>query len=118
MKAEIEVEIGGERHTLALPIGGLEEVARVNPYLFEVAQAFERGVWKFDELMAVLRAGCKHGGAKITPDKIVESFGLSEASKIALRLMAAAFADDSGNSDAAARSEAPSASGSAPETAS
>jgi len=118
MKAEIEIEVEGERHTLALPIGGLEEIARVNPFLFEVAEALAhpRRPVKFDELTAVLRAGAKWGGKTITADRIVEAVGLSEAAKIALRLMAAAFADDSGNSDAAAKSETQSASSSAPET--
>jgi len=105
MRAEIEIEACGGVHTLALPIGGLEEVAKVNPYPVEVWQGLTLGVWKLDELRAVLKAGCKWGRAAVTAEQIIEDVGLKAAAKMAADLMAAAFHDDSGNSDAAAKSD-------------
>lgn len=102
MRAEIEVEVGGERHTLALPIAGLEDVSKVNPYLTEVYGSLAMKVWKLDELRAVLRAGLKYGKSSLSADALIESEGLDKSRMIALDLMKAAFRDDSGNSNAAA----------------
>lgn len=113
MRAEIEADCCGGTHTLAMPIGGLEDVAKVNPYPVEVWQGLVLGVWKLDELRAVLKAGCKWGKASVTADQIIETEGLTRAAKIAADLMAAAFKDDSGNSNAAAEGET-SASASSP----
>ena len=38
MRPDTTLEIGGKQVLLSLPIGGLEEIAEVNPALGEVAQ--------------------------------------------------------------------------------
>lgn len=102
MRAEIEAQIGGETHKLALPIGGLEEVAKVNPYPVEVWEGLHRRIYRLDELIAVLRAGLKYGGSSLKAEAVIEGEGIARAAEIARDLMAAAFADDSGNLPAAA----------------
>ena len=97
MRAEIVVELDGKTHKLAMPIGALEDVAKVNPYPVEVAISLAAGKYRLDELQAVLRAGCTWGNAETDATRIIEGEGLKTAARIASDLMKAAFKDDGGN---------------------
>lgn len=116
MLAEREIEVQGERLRLVLRFGGLERVAKVNPYLEEVATALRARVWKMDELTAVLDAGLAGGEAQgWTAARLVEALGVGPARDLAAELMRLAWADDAGNSPGAAAAGA-NASASAPAT--
>lgn len=116
MAAEVQVTIGGEEHTLALPIGGIEEVAKVNPQVEEVWQALHftlnnTRVYRLDELKAVLTAGCKWGKAKVKPEQIIEELGVRPAADVAAELMRLALGIEkvapSGKGHAAERTTEP-----------
>lgn len=59
---DVTVEVEGERYTLALPIGALKEIAEVNPYPFELWQAFGLQRYTTAELEATFTAALKWGG--------------------------------------------------------
>lgn len=93
MPAEVDVTIKGETYTLALPIGGIEEVAKINQQIEEVWQVLSFTVnrvrlYRFDELKAVLKAGCKWGGVKsVGPGEIIEDLGVRGAANVAAELL-------------------------------
>lgn len=89
-----DVMIGGKAVTLSLPIAGLEEVAKVNPYPEELWNAFRLRQYRLDELMAVLRAGLKWGGSDMTAEDVVDRVGLRQAAEFAAAVMSAAVRDD------------------------
>ncbi|MEO1602253.1 MAG: hypothetical protein AAFU49_17655 [Pseudomonadota bacterium] len=85
-----------------MPIGGLEDVAKVNPYPEELMVALQIGKYRLDEVKAVLEAGCVWGKAEVTAGEPIEGLGIKRAAEEALKLWALAHEDHSGNSDAAA----------------
>lgn len=99
MRAEIVEKIGGEDRRLALPIGALEDIARVNPAIGEILAALEVEdnpliVARFDEIKAVLDAAVLWGDEGTSFQEIYEERGLAGAADLARRLLAAAFRDD------------------------
>lgn len=101
MRAEVEIEVEGKAIRLAMPIGGLEMVAIVNPALEEVRDSLMAAgpmgwrVWRLDELKAVLSAGLRYGAAEgFTAGSLIETLGVTPARDLALRLLNLAFSDD------------------------
>jgi len=95
MRAELMVEISGAEHRLALPLGGIEDIAKVNQAVGEVAQALQLGIWRMDELRAVWTAGIKYGGSSLKFEDAYEALGLKGCGEIARDLVLKAFEDDS-----------------------
>ena len=95
MRAELSVDIGGAAYRLALPLGGIEDIAKVNPAVGEVAQALQLGIWRMDELKAVWTAGIKYGGSDLKFDDAYEALGLTGCGNVASNLLLKAFEDDS-----------------------
>lgn len=92
MRGQLTVEVGGEEHQLALPIGALEEIAQINPRLEEVYMALKvdvggARVYHWQELVAVLKAGVKWGKAKTSHGAIIEALGVRPAADLAARLL-------------------------------
>ena len=95
MRAEMTVDIGGAECRLALPLGGIEDIAKVNQAVGEVAQALQLGIWRMEELKAVWTAGIKYGGSGLKFEDAYESLGLKGCGDIARDLLMKAFEDDS-----------------------
>ena len=96
MRAEMTVDIGGAECRLALPLGGIEDIAKVNQAVGEVAQALQLGIWQLAELKAVWTAGLKYGGGgSVTFDDAYEALGLKGCGEVARDLLMKAFEDDS-----------------------
>ena len=105
MRAELSVDIGGAECRLALPLGGIEDIAKINPAVGEVAQALQLGIWQLAELKAVWTAGLKYGGGSVTFDDAYESLGLKGCGEVARDLLMKAFDDDSPKKNSAKKAE-------------
>lgn len=116
MKAEVTVEAGGDVIRLALPIGGLEQIAEKFPIMEELLRALSQPVdgvryYRFDEVRTVLAAGLKWGEAKMTAGALIEEIGVGPAASLAAKLLAAALRVDlPGKSPAAMKESATSVS--------
>jgi len=107
MKAEIEIRAGGAKHTLALPLGALEDIAKVNPVIEQLWQAFTLSVYQVDELVAVLAAGLKYGGSELTVEELIDEVGVKQAAAFAADALAAAIRDDAPKKAPAAKAKKP-----------
>lgn len=83
----MKANLCGGSHELKLPIGGLDEVARVEPKLYRLAQRFVAGDWELAEIRAVVGAGLKWGKSQLTADEVIEKEGLARAVEVSLGLM-------------------------------
>ena len=101
MHPEITVDVDGRKVRLSMPLGGLEQVAKVNPAIAEVAIGLAASSWRLDELIAVLQAGLDHGDKSMTAQELIAALKLHGSVKAAIDLMTAAFGAP-GNADAAA----------------
>jgi len=117
----VDAKVGKLKLTLSMPIAGLEEVGKVNPYPEELWNAF-RGLpqlladgtikvvrqYRVDELKAVLAAALKWGGNSMTAEELIDAIGVTPAADLAEQVMAAAL-----RSDAAKKADAAPETGSA-----
>jgi hypothetical protein len=117
MRPQIEVEVGGAKQLLSLPIGGLEEIAKVNPQIEELWQALGTTLYRLDELQAVLGAALKWGGSRLTAGDVIETAGVKRARLMARDVLGAAIRDDD-RGNAAAPEPDPGASPEKPDSAS
>lgn len=83
----MKANLCGGSHELKLPIGGLDEIARVEPKIYRLAQRLVSGDWELRELRAILAAGLKWGKSTLEADEVIEKEGLTRATETALALM-------------------------------
>jgi len=112
MTAEVTAEMEGREVRLSMTIGALERVAKVNPVLGEVYGALAGGVWKLEELRAVLDAGLAEAGEDAKSGDVIAALGLRKSADLARRALAEAFGDHPGNASSAAETGKTPASGS------
>lgn len=102
MTAEVEIEMEGRTVRLSMTIGALERVAKVNPVIGEVYGALAGGIWRLEEMRAVLDAGLVEAGETVKSADIIASLGLRKSADLARRALAEAFGDHPGNEKSAA----------------
>lgn len=104
-RGELEVELGGEKHTLRLALGDLEELeSRTGTGIIALATRFSTGQARISDAHAILRQGfagakIKIAEAKLT--KLIEDAGLGAVSAAAALLMSVLVDDSEGNAGAA-----------------
>lgn len=112
MTAEVTTEIEGRPVRLSMTIGALERIAKVNPVLAEVYGALAGGVWRLEEMRAVLDAGLSEAGETATSAELIAALGLRKSADLARRALAEAFGDHPGNASSVAKEDPTPASGS------
>lgn len=95
-RGEIGVRIGGEERVMRLTLGALAELeARLDAGgLTALAERFEAGAFRANDLIALLTAGLRGGGAKVSEADVSGmdfEGGAVGAAKAATRLLAAGF---------------------------
>lgn len=102
-KPELTVKVEGLGDVrLRLPLGGLEDIAEVNPQLAEMAIGLTQGLWNLDEVKAVLGAGLKWAESEHTVADLFGAMPLRDCVITAGRLLNVAFAGvDPGEPEAA-----------------
>lgn len=110
MFGEISVEADGKTHRLVLTVGACRQMEDVNPYLTELHDACILGVVKVREIEALFDAALSAGSASTSGEALLYAMKHDVAARRAADLIAQAFTRKSGNSDAAAKEAAGSAS--------
>lgn len=104
MPRGVDVEVGGKRHRLACPIGFIEDVAKIDPRLGELAVRMAQNKWSHDEVTGILESGIRHGECDLTVAGLYDEKGLAECVMLATQLLVEAFGDaDEGEPKAAAK---------------
>lgn len=96
-RGEAALELDGTRHVLRLTLGALAELESSlgEGSLVALVARFETGGFSARDLMALLAAGLKGGGADVTPAALAAAEitgGAQEAARVAARLLALSFA--------------------------
>lgn len=105
-KADHQFEMGGATKTVAFPIGAFEDVAAVNPYPEELAQAMALGRYTVKELTACMSAGLKWGGDDETKaEDVIDALGLKPCANILAEAMAKTIKDENPKKDDAAAND-------------
>lgn len=105
LRGECEVDLGGEKHTLRLALGQLEELeSQLGIGVLALVSRFTTGEAKLTDARAILRqgfagAGIKKSEAQLTA--LIEKAGLDALHQAAKLLLAVMF-DPEGNAEAAA----------------
>ena len=94
---EVGLTVDGVRHEMRLPLGALAELedALGDAGLIPLIERFETGSFTAKDLIAVLGAGLRGGGADIGVEALsngVIEGGATEAARAAARLLARSFA--------------------------
>lgn len=88
MRAEIEVDLCGGKHSLALPLGALEDIAeKIEPQVYVLAARFAASEWKLTEVQGVLDTALKAGGAEINAEDVIHKDGLIRAAEVAYLIL-------------------------------
>lgn len=88
MRAQIEVDLCGGKHSLALPLGALEDIAeRVEPQVFHLTARMASGAWKLAEVKDVLDTALKAGGADITAEDVIHQDGIMRAAEACYEIL-------------------------------
>lgn len=88
----MRVNLMGGEFDLALPIGALEDIARVQPKLEQLYLRVASGDWTLQELRAVMEAALKWSDAPgVTFAGLVEYEGLARIRIVAVQLFEAAW---------------------------
>lgn len=96
-RGEIEAELGGSRHTLALTLGALAEIEHAygGEDLLVIAERFEQGRIKATDAIRVIGAGLRGAGATLSDDdvaKMTVEGGAAGYLRIVADLLKATFA--------------------------
>ncbi len=88
MRAQLEAQLCGFKHTLALPMGALEDVAeKVDEHVYELAARMANGRWKLSEVVGVLNNALVAGGSDITAEDVIHDDGLIRAAEVAYLIL-------------------------------
>lgn len=96
-RGETEIVVGGERRVMRLTLGALAELEgelKVGG-LAELVERFESGAFSASDLIALLGAGLRGAGERISDAELAESEiegGAAGATRSAARLLAVSFA--------------------------
>lgn len=110
LRGECEVELGGEKFTLRLALGNLEELeAQLGIGIIAIAGRFTQGQARLGDARAILRqgfagAGIKKSEAQLTA--LIEKTGMPVIGQAATLLLTALTADE-GNAGAADEKDSP-----------
>lgn len=97
-RGDVDAWLNGERYTLRLTLGALAELESAfgASDLVALAQRFEGGRLASRDLLRIIGAGLRGGGAEITDDQVARMSvdgGLSAYVNIVAALIAATFGD-------------------------
>lgn len=100
-RGEIEAEIGGARRRLVLTLGALAELEAAfgADDLVALAERFGRGRLAARDLVRIIGAGLRGGGAAIGDDEVADMTapgGAAGFARIAAELLAATFGEGAG----------------------
>lgn len=95
-RGEVELVVNGRAHGMRLTLGALAELEAQlqTASLIALAERFERGTVSAAELIALLGAGLRGGGAEISNEQLADADlagGAIGAMKAGLALLAATF---------------------------
>lgn len=91
MKPEIEVEIDGRKVRLALPLGGIDDIAKLNPNLGELAEDLRSSRLPWDQIKRIVAIGIKYGDKDVSIDDLYAWHGAVGMCIIAIELLGAAW---------------------------
>lgn len=91
MRPEIEIEVGGKTVRLAIPLGAVEEVAKLNPNLGEIANELQSGKLPWPMVRKIVETGLKWGDKETTIDAVYAEHGVVGMTLIAADLLIAAW---------------------------
>ncbi len=102
-RGEVTLELDGRRHVLKLTLGALAELEAElgEGDLISLVQRFENGRFSASDLLALLAAGLRGGGAQVSRDALARaeiSGGPMQAARVAAQLLALSFAQPQGGS--------------------
>ncbi len=104
MRAQIEVDLCGAKHSLALPMGALEDIAeKIEPQVYMLASRMASGTWKLAEVHGVLDTALKAGGADITAEDVIHDDGIMRAAEVAYLILERALTGNPSKKNAVAR---------------
>lgn len=89
--AEVKTYLDGVQVTLKMPIGALEDVAKVNPELGNVLLGLGVNSHRLEEVRAIVDAGFKWGGVSGGFAEYFAEHGYGASIKLASDLMVAAW---------------------------
>lgn len=115
MRARKKYGLARTAYALELPLGALEEIAEVNPRIYEIYIAMHSAAWELRELTAVLRAGLNAAGHEgLEVGEVIEGLGVQPSLELARETLKLAIHDEKGALEAgkptAGKSTSPSAS--------
>ena len=88
MRAELSLRLCGGEHSLALPMGALEDIAeKIEPEVYMLMSRLATGKWKLSEVCGVLDTALKAGGSDITAEDIVHKEGLMRGAEVAFEIL-------------------------------
>ncbi|UWR21040.1 gene transfer agent family protein [Sulfitobacter sp. S190] len=98
-RGEVALVIDGERQCMKLTLGALAELeeALAEPSLVSLVERFESGQFTSRDVLALLGAGLRGGGAQVTQTALAQADiegGPVAAARAAAELLARAFALD------------------------
>ncbi len=100
LRGEREIQLGGEKFTLRLALGDLEEIeTQLGTGIVAVLARFTMGQARLSDARVVLRQGFKGAGLKITEQRLgalMEKTGL-QVVREAADLLISTVADEEGN---------------------
>lgn len=112
LRGEIEFELGGEKYTLRLGLGELEEIENATGLgTLEVLRGFGTNA-KISHATTILCQALTVGGKKLPAAKvraIIEKAGFRECVSACVSVMTAVLMDPEGNADAAGQTADPAA---------
>ncbi|MEM6478415.1 MAG: gene transfer agent family protein [Pseudomonadota bacterium] len=97
LAGEVEIRIGGERRICKLTLGALAELEADlrEESLIALIERFDHGSYRAADILAVVVAGLRGGGWEGTRDEFMSldvDGGVTEAARVAARLLVGAFA--------------------------
>jgi hypothetical protein len=105
LRGEKEITLGGEKFTLRLALGQLEELeAQLGTGIVAVAMRFTNGQARLTDAHAILRQGFAGAKIKITEARLsdlIDQTGMAVLSEAASLLLAVLTDDIQGNAEAA-----------------
>lgn len=95
-RGEVELVVDGQPYVLRLTLGALAELEQElgENDLISLVERFEKAQFSASDLMALLAAGLRGGGAHLDPDALAQGVingGPQEAARVAARLLALSF---------------------------
>lgn len=77
-------QIGERELDLRLTLDGLDSIAEVNPQFGEIAMAFAVGVWRWDEVKAIVSAALRPHGVRLAD--AVDDLGVEGCKELAAEI--------------------------------